>query len=513
MAQIVYRGNLAAKGFPFIADFFGQSVVIPGPDQNFQRQTVSSEDPDKDIGRPQCYYCHNVMPSGGGFQSIGYTNPVMGFPAEVSFTKPIVLRDILGVAVYFVSTLDGRNFVLPFGNPSWRQINSIPGTAGTLLTTAYVSGQSYLYFATIGCYKYDSASDTLISVALAGLDVTKVLGITSAAGYLLAWTKNTVNWSSTIDPTDFIPSLITGAGGGGVESAKGDITACITHQLGFIVYTTENSVASVYSGNSRFPFNYKELLGSGGLANINLVSTGSDNGNSGNQYAYTTSGLQIIAMTGTQTTMPEVTDFISGKLFEDFNETTLMLVQTSLTTIMKKALTVISDRYLVISYGMSSLTHAIIYDTVMKRFGKAKIPHIACFEWKLLTPEVNETPRESIGFLQIDGSVRVVDFSYASTNSNGVMLLGKFEYVRSRTLILEQARFETVAEDASFIVTDQITIDGKTIVRTKTGYTKPILGKIRDFLFGTDGMNHTLVVQGKFYLNSFQLWFHIGGRR
>lgn len=510
MSQQTYRGNLSAKIFPFISDFWGQSVIVQGQDQNFQRQITSAEDPDKDRGIPQLYYCHNIMPSAQGFQSIGYTSPVGGFVNETQFLKPLVLRDSLGVSVFFSSTLDGRNFVLPFGNPSWQQLNNIPGTAGKIISTAFVNGQSYIYFATIGCYKYDSVASTIVPVVLTGIDVTQVLGITSAAGYLLAWTKNTVLWSSTLTPTDFIPSLITGAGGGGVESAKGNITACVTHQLGFIVYTSENSVAALYSGNARFPFNYKELVSSGGLSNLNLITYDSD---SGNHYGYTTSGLQIISMTGTQTTMPEVTDFISGKLFEDFDEVNNVLVQTVLTSTMKKALNIVSDRYLVLSYGINSLTHALAYDLIMKRFGKLKIPHVACFQWQLLTPEVNETPRESIGFLAADGSIKIVDFSFQSANSAGVMLLGKFQYVRARTLILDEATFETIRPDGVFTCLDQVTIDGKNIVSTQTGYPSIASGKLRKFSFGADGLNHTLILKGEMYMNSFELKFHVGGRR
>lgn len=509
MSQIVYRGNLAAKIFPFISDFFGQSVIVAGQDQNYTRQNVSSEDPDKDIGRPQLYYCHNVMPSSQGFQSVGYTTPVMGFPLETQFQRPFTLRDTLNVAVFFVSTIDGRNFILPFGNPSWQQINTIAGTAGKIVTTAYINGQSYLYFANIGCYYWDSISNSLLPITLAGLDPTQILGITSSAGYMLAWTKNTVLWSSTISPVDFIPSLITGAGGGGVQAAQGNITTCVNHQLGFIVYTTDNSVAAVYSGNARYPFNYRELVSSGGVANINLVSGDS---NSSNQYGYTTSGMQLISMTGTQTVMPEVTDFIAGALFEDFDDVALTLVQTPLTTTMKKELSTISNRYLIISYGILSFTHALVYDIVMKRYGKLKIPHIGCFEWQLLTPEVNETPRTSIGFLQQDGTIKVVDFTFNSPTSNGTMLLGRFQYVRARTMILEEAKFESVNVNDTFVVTDQISIDGKNIALSQTGYPK-ISGELRDFKFHADGINHTLVCQGGFYANSFELTFHIGGRR
>src|ERR1700744_6157259 len=80
MAQVQYRANLSAKDFTFVAETWGRTVVLKSFDQNFSRQVVSATDPDKDIGIPQIYYCHNVMPASGGFQSIGYTKFVNPFP-------------------------------------------------------------------------------------------------------------------------------------------------------------------------------------------------------------------------------------------------------------------------------------------------------------------------------------------------------------------------------------------------------------------------------------------------
>jgi hypothetical protein len=67
MSQITYRGNLASATWPLISALFGRSVIVGGPDQNFIRQLYSPEDPDKDIGVPQIYYLHNVLPTSSGF--------------------------------------------------------------------------------------------------------------------------------------------------------------------------------------------------------------------------------------------------------------------------------------------------------------------------------------------------------------------------------------------------------------------------------------------------------------
>ena len=72
MAQITYRANLSAKSFPFISDNWGRTVIVPQYDNTFNRELSSQEDSDRDVGIPQAYYMHNVMPTAQGFQSVGW---------------------------------------------------------------------------------------------------------------------------------------------------------------------------------------------------------------------------------------------------------------------------------------------------------------------------------------------------------------------------------------------------------------------------------------------------------
>jgi hypothetical protein len=515
MAQVVYRGNLSAKVFPFIYEYFGQTVIIPGPDQNFQRQIVSAEDMDKDRGVPQILYCHNVMPSAEGFQSVGYTNRLTD--TKSGFTDIFTLRDTAGNEVYFAHTTNGNNYILPFGSTVWVAI-AAPGLAGVLdaaISSATMNGQSYLYFANIGCFMYDATSSSLIQVTLTGLEATKVIGITSSAGYMVAWTDNSIAWSSTVehtvptDPIDFAPSLTTGAGGGNVEAAKGKITLCVPHYLGFIIYTTENAVAAAYSGNARFPFNLREIVNSGGLNDKSLVAFDSS---SGNHYAYTTSGLQLVSISQTQTVFSEVTDFISGNYFEDFDEDALEFTNQTLTAPMVKSINVVGDRYLVISYGVSSLTHALVYDITMKRFGKLRLSHITCFEWKQLGGVI-ENPRQSVGFLQSNGSILTVDFSYSTTAGNGVMLLGKYQLMRTRMLTLEEVTLDVIKSTNNFKLYNMVSYDGKTLQPAVEGYLAGDYGNSKRYTFHATGLNHVLLAKGNFYCTSIVLKFHINGRR
>ena len=576
MAQITYRANLSAKVFPFISDNWGRTVIVPQYDNTFNRELSSQEDPDRDVGIPQAYYMHNVMPTSQGFQSVGYTE-VLAASTSGTFTDIFLLTDAADNKAYLGVATGGELYINTGSGWTLKGTYVYTGT----VTTAYVSGVTYIYLGGYGCITYDFSGAAFAPITLTALDTTKVLGITGALGYLIAWNSpvagvtlsltstigspvltgatttgvivnqpvsganipagsyvvaidpgvsitinqnatiaSTINfifspqpaaiaWSSTVDPTDFTPSLITGAGGGAVEGARGAITFCLPHTLGFIVYTTVNAVAAVYSNNARYPFVFRELLSSGGLSNQSLVGY---DANTGNHYAYTTSGFQLISTSQSQTLFPEMTDFIAGKLFEDYDESTKTFSRTVLSATMQKRLHVISDRYLVVSYGISSLTHALVYDISTRRFGKLKIPHVAVLEYQLTSAGVTEIPRQSLAFLQADGTLKIVDFSSYSATSNGVLALGKYQFVRSRLMTLDTVAIENVYYPNTFSCTVLSAINGK----TQTSSTPSVLESAdRQITYGSrvSGINHALVFSGSFLLESVVLQFHIHGKR
>lgn len=513
MAQQVYRANLSAKVFPLVAEYFGRSVIVAGQDQNFSRQLGSTEDPDKDRGIPQIYYCHNVMPSSEGLQSIGYTQVITD--TKSGFINQFTLRDVDGNQVFFSATSFGDIYVLPFGETLWMSLAPIAGIQGKEISIATINGQSYVFFSGIGCYLYDRITNAMIKITLDGLDETQVLGIVASAGYMIAWTDKAIAWSSAIphevptDPIDFVPSEVTGAGGGNVESAKGKLTVCVQHYLGFIIYTTNNTIGAIYTNNANYPFNLREMPSGGGLSDPSLIS--SDSG-TGNHYAFTTSGLQLVSIQQAQLILPEVTDFTSGKYFEDFDESTLKFIRTKLSTTMLKSVNIISDRYLVISYGVTELTHALVYDVVMKRFGKLKQTHTVCFEWKQLNPDVVDTPRQSIGFLKSNGSIFTVDFAYGSPSSYGVMLLGKYQLARTRLTSLQHVEIENVREYAPFKLYNCVSYNGKTLEPAVEGYLAERAESYRKYNFHQTGINHTLIFIGDFYADSLVIKFNINGR-
>jgi len=512
MAQVKYRGNLSAKWFPFVSEWFGRSVIVQQQDQNFNRQVTSDQDLDKDRGIPQVYYCHNVMPSAEGLQSVGYLNPVYG--NMTGMNNIVTLRDTSGNSVLYARDGAGNSYVCAYGAVVWTPITSPPGTAGVRYTIATVNGQTYIMYSTVGLYTYTGGA--LVHVGFNGLTEANVLGITSANGYMIAYSATSIAWSSTVvdpvitDPIDFTPSQITGAGGGSVQAVKGKIALCIPHFLGFIIYTNVNAVAAVYSGNVNYPYNFREVVGSGGMSNPNYVDY---DPNSGNHFAYTTSGIQIVSVSATQTVMPEATDFLAGKYFEDFNEQTKTFSSVALTAPMQKNLTIVADRYLVLSYGITSLTHALVYDTIMKRYGKLKVPHTSCFEYRLSTPETIDNPRDSLAFMQDSGAIVVVDFNYASQVGDGVLLLGKYQFERTNLLQLQEVHLENIRAGNNLSVSDWPTMDGKNFLTPIPGTLTVNNGNFRQYNVHNTALNHSIMLIGNFFLTSVMLTFNVHGMR
>ena len=578
MAQITYRANLSAKSFPFLSQNWGRTVIVPQYDNTFSRDLASQGDVDRDIGIPQIFYCHNVMPHQQGFQSVGYTQLQEGQNLGGKIlSQTFLARSGAGSAIYLAVDTTGGIYKQVGG--TWQFLQQL---VNATITVAYVSGVTYIYVANSGCYKFNFATGVLDAVTLTALDPTKIAGITYSVGYLIAWNSpkasftatvtyvsgsnsasttstlaltvgqlvtspslpsnttvqsidspttftvsnaatastsetstfaevpSSVAWSSTIDPTDFTPSLVTGAGGGSVESARGSITCCVAHIQGFIVYTTNNAVVAAYSGNSRYPFNFREIVASGGLSSLAQVTF---DANTGNHYAYTTSGLQLISTTQTQTILPELTDFISGRLFEDYNEATDTFTSTTITAPLQKQITMVSDRYLVFSYGITSLTHALVYDLTDKRWGKLKIPHTQCFEYQIPSAQIVEIPRQSIAFLQADGTLKVVDFSVTSMASSGVIALGKYQFIRARLLQLDEVFVENVQPGMPFTAYDLVALDGKNTTKSSLMLDANSTGLLRHYFSRAVGINHSLVFKGGFLINSLVLVFNIHGKR
>lgn len=535
MAQFPFRLNLQSMVFPLLSELSGRTVINPGADQTFVPGvsiSVENTQVPVDRGTPQVYYMHNVMPSTYGYQSIGYTTQYEGIDWQGSAPSPVsfeVARLIQGGQLDGESRPVSTSFKTYISNPRagtagvmtldpatkrWKVAAGAPNLAeDTRITVATVNGVSYIFFSKLGCYIYNNSTNTLIPRPLAGLDTSKVLGIISSNGYLLAYTADSVAWSSVTNVEDFVISDVSGAGGGSVQEAKGKIVTAATTSLGFILYTAANSVSVIYSGNADFPWNFKGISSSGGVSDPELVS---EEQTGGFQQVYTTNGLQRIGHTGAQTTMPQVTDFISGNLFEDYDPVTNKFTTVDFNWSMRKGLGVIADRYIVISYGLDpikSMTHALVMDLAQSRLGKLKIPHNFCFELKSLADQVVENPRGSLAVLQSDGTIKAVDFTFTKLAEDSVMLLGKFQLARQRMVELFSMELENIKVGSGFKIDALASLDGKNYLEPVEGYLLESSPNYRNYVFDSVvGVNVSIVVRGRFNIISAILWLGVHGR-
>lgn len=536
MSQTPFRANLQTMTFPLLSELSGQTVIVPGQDQTYvPGVSVTTNDPliqvPTDRGIAQIYYAHNVMPSTYGYQSVGYDLVYTGIdwgvgtPVPVDFTSSKLIQGgqivsdlpaATGFKSYISKPISGANsiFVLDPTTKKWKVVSGAPVTSATTeITVATVNGVSYIFFSNIGAYIYNNNTNTLISRTLAGLDVTKVIGIVSSNGYLFAYKSDAVAWSSVVNVEDFVPSDVSGAGGGQVQEAQGSIVTCRTTSLGLILYTTANAVSVIYSGNADFPWNFKHINSSGGVSSSELVS---EEQTGGFQQVYSTNGFQQVGHTGCRTISPQLTDFIAGQLFEDYDTVTQTFSSVEFDWVMNKSLAVIADRYIVISYGLypnEDFTHAIVMDVTQGRLGKLKVTHANCFELRSLLPQVTETPRGSIAFLQSNGDVRTVNFNFRAAAPDAVMFLGKYQLVRQRGVEVHEVELEDVKVGANFKLEAIASLDGKNFGFAQEGFTLQANGNYRKFGFdGMVGKNVTLRFTGRFNISSLVLWLSQHGK-
>lgn len=501
MAERKYRINLQSPEFPLISEDFGRTIM------GKPREESAMED-----NEPKVYYGHNILPSKQGYDSVAYKEIVSAVtPADTFLDEVIEIKGNARSRLYLAWNLTGEVYVLKPDSYSWTKLPAtVPATAHVGFSTdeitfGNVNGISYIYYIGVGAFIYNETTDTLDNVVLSGLSIPDILGISSSSGYLIAFTQTAVAWSSTIDPTDFVPSAITGAGGGSVADIRGSIKFIFSNSLGLLIYSETNTVAATYTGNTQFPFKFREVDHSKGGVSPDLIAY---NTNAAEQFIFSRGGLQVITSQRAKTILPEVTDFLLGDRLEDFDTTTLQFTYTDLSSPMLIKIKFLASRYLVISYGATSLTHAIVYDTALERMGKLKINHTYCFAY---ASSADEIAKESIAFLQNDGSVQVIEVN-PSTEPDGVLLLGKFQFIRSRFITLQELALEKVKLNETLTVYDGYSLDGKNLV-FEEGYLKYSATNLKEYSFHRTAADHSILLVGAFRLVSALLTYSIHGSR
>lgn len=545
MAVYEISTNISSNIFPFASELWGRSVIVPTYDEQYNRTLLSTDDPGYEKGVPQVYYMHNVMPTTLGYQSVGYNKVIDG----IALPPSAVLDTIFNIQTasqnrFLFCPAAGLNYIYDQQVGHWASVS--PFATGTVpsnvqVTTAFVNGETYIYYANYGCFKYDDTAKVLVAVTLTGLVAANIIAIAENNGYMLAITTSAIAWSSITDPTDFVPSTTTGAGGGSVQENHGALRSIMSVAGGIIIYCEFNAVGGTYSGNSSFPFIYKELPSSGGIQDMSQVAWDT---NADFHIVYGSNGIQKFTKTTSSLEYIPASDFLSGKLFEDFNDTTLTFSQQNLSTDLNTKVALVNARYLVFSYGVNApiFTHALVYDMGYKRWGKLKIDHTACFDWNApnaygaITYDMLSTTtydmlaattytslankvydnlvmKRSLGFLQADGTIKIVNFDLSEDQADGVFIIGKFQFRRANWIQHQSTTIDTVDNDGTFSFYVFNSLDGKTLQPAVEGFPLYISSKTRKYNKAISGQNITLCCKGQFNLVSLTITFQMLGNR
>ena len=496
MAQLTHRTRLTAPSFPLISEDMGQSVLVT---PQISKEETQGND-------PEITYMHNMMPTKEGIVSVGYVPVIDAVGDEAQFEDVRIIYGNLRTRLHLALSGNGALYILKTNATAWIEIPFNDPVTGVLVTTGTVDGVTYVYFQGVGAFIYNETADQFVPVVLTGLDVANIIGVTASSGHLIAYTNNALAWSSTVTPSDFVPSASTGAGGGAVADIDGDIVFVVPNSLGILIYSQANVVAATYTGNRQYPFKAREVTDSKGALNLDLVAY---EANSKDHYAFGKAGIQAVDSQRAGTFLPEVTDFLTGQQLEDFDETSEVLSITNLTDTMLKKVKLIASRYLVISYGIEEFTHALVYDIVLNRLGKLKVTHTDIFEY--IGGVHQEVARHTLGVLLKTGAVLIADWSVEDTTS-GVVIVGRYQYIRQRTLILQEVRAGNIEAESALTCTAYVSLDGFATTSKKTGYPAYVGDKSRTYNFDTEGINVSVLLIGKMDINSILITFAVGGK-
>jgi hypothetical protein len=472
VAKYRFRGALNAAVFPLLSFLQGRTVVQPQLDNNVRTtQAFYGTEESADYSIPQLLFCENIVPTAEGIQSVGYTAAIEGIPEATSFDQVITLRDA-DENVFLFCPAGGANYIYAANSGSWVSTNPITAP-NVAVSRAYVNGRTFVCYEGLGIYEYDSTLNTFTSQPLVGLSSVDIRGIGASNNYLLAFTDITQHWSSLINPLDFTPSLLTGAGFAIPQDVKGKITAVSGTAGGFIIHTTKNAVAAVYTNNVRAPFTFKEISNAGGTVSYEQV-TGEQT--AGSQYAWTTGGFQRLTLQTSEHVSAEVNDFLAGRVWESWDSATKSIVSHNVgAPEFQIKIAHVSTRYIVLSYSVDNsgvYQYALIYDVILKRWGKLRITHTDCFTFPypnvygdlsytelasvdyyglsltsyedLATGVISNTPsKRSMAFLAADGTVSIALMDYnKDTTDDAVAVFGKFQLLRARMITSQQLSVE-----------------------------------------------------------------------
>jgi len=396
------RANLVTQGFPFNHKELTGATIVPAPGDMSQQAGQDATASDSS----QAYYLQNVLPTKRGYGSVHYTQAISKHTYPVYMDDIFQLRDGDGNVALF-SPAKGKCLIYSKDTGAWSAFEIPAYPTEAVVTCAYLRGTTYVCFAGIGLYVYNHSAHTFTEVTASGVLFSAVKGVLASSGYLVLYTHNTIEYSSQLNPLDFVPTP-GGAGSTGVLANRGEFVTCLAVADGFLAYTTHNVIAARYTNNPNVPFAFNEVPQSAGVASPRHVAY---QGTAGEQVAWTSAGFMLVSQKQAQLVWPELSDSIASGVYTRTGANNQPELRTCDKLDVKVA--ALGGRYYTISVKDSAspageFPLAYVYDLALDRWGRFDIKHVAFFEYS--APEfIADLSYADLGELTYDG---LADLAY-----------------------------------------------------------------------------------------------------
>lgn len=539
MGQIAYRANLSSSTFPMTIADGGRTVIIPGPDQNFDRR-VDPTGEQKDAGIPQALYMENVIPTTNGYQSVGYIKSISGIAAAGAY--------LLGVFEVFSSTANvvHKNFIFQSdtGNLTCGQLGldavTYSGTAvatGDILSSAAVGTTAYIFAeGSDQLYTVSGSTGALlltnITATVTPLNFFNTAGIKeiiSFANYLIAIDfQGRTYWSSLTTSTDFVASLVSGAGSIVPNDLIGRVSGVEVSSAGFYIYTDQSGVFCQYTGNARYPFKFTPIKNFGGSPYVfplrNKLSAGSVNVQ-GSVVVDRFRAVKSVERDMAEHLDPAISDFLSNGSTQALLDYATNVLTEQLASTVYPLVHIWKERYIVISINdsvaslTSQYTHAIVVDAATRRVGKFKVRHKFVISSDLYGLGFVESDAKVLRYLMLDIYNQKIPFTPNTLEtSQAALLLGKFQYVRSRMMQMEKIEIEgpqntAIVSSPNFSLALIPSQDGRNFDAPIPLSPASLSGGLVVYHCHHTARNHSILLKGAFSVNTLQLRFVPGGER
>lgn len=550
MGQVAYRANLSSATFPMTIADGGRTVIIPGSDNNFDRR-VDPTGSQLDAGIPQALYMENVFPTVNGYQSVGWINPVLGMTlaAGTLIWRKFDVKSLSGATISSALLFQTNAGVLTSGADGRGTVTVVGGAPSNpaTLTSAVVNNI---------CYLYDSGSSRLYTVtggfSLTLTEVTAsvtplgfftsqgIIAICGSSNYLIAVALTTVFWSSTTTPTDFVSSLVSGAGQINPNDLIGGILTARQAAAGFYLYTSGSVNYAQYTGNSRYPFKFTPVKNVNGINTQTDADTGKfisgDVDSIGQIIVDKNNSIKFIEQNQAKDGMIEAANFLFTTNTQELLNYTTNVFTSQVCRTLYSSIFLYYNRYVFISINDSitatgtlrQYTHVIVFDIALNRYGKIKVTHDFISEVSVgfetaginskILPVFIDGVAGTVKYLNFDiyGTLLPTNATYEAMQ--GVLLLGKFQYARSRFLKLEEIEIEG-PQNTSIVATPNFScslfpsLDGRNFGAAVPLTASYLSGGVAKFPCHQTAQNISVLLKGAFNVNTLQLRFTPAGNR